>query len=250
MEKSNIVINTLVFIDDLREGIKQSELLRKINSLGIKNIEVRREFIKDFEAELQEIKAVSKELQINLFYSVPDYLYINGELVLDKIEDHFIEASKMDCRNVKLNIGEYYNISTKDASSINNLCDKYSILLTIENDQTKDNGRVIKIKEFLQVSKELGIKISCTFDMGNWFWQKEDPEENANILKSYVTYIHLKDVIVSDNPHAVFLDEGVLPWRSILGMFDKNIPVAIEYPCSPDTLARLKVEIDKLISAN
>jgi sugar phosphate isomerase/epimerase len=171
-------------------------------------------------------------------------------LLKDKIENYFNEASKMNCRNVKLNIGEYYNISTKNASDINLLCDKYSIKLTIENDQTKDNGKVQKIKDFLQLSEKYGMKLSSTFDIGNWLWQKEDPVENANILKPYVTFIHLKDVIVADKPQAVFLDEGLIPWRSILGMFDKKIPVAIEYPCTPDTLPRLKEEIDKLINAN
>lgn len=250
MKKINIVINTLVFLDDLTNGVKQSELLKSIHSLGIKKAEVRREFIKDFEVELQEIRTVSEELQIELYYSVPDYLYINGELAVDKIEDHFIEASKMNCKNVKLNVGEYHDISIENASSINRLCDKYSILLTIENDQTEENGRIQKIKEFLQVSKKLGMKINCTFDVGNWLWQEEDPEKNAAILKPYVTYIHLKDVIVRDKPMVVFLDEGGIPWRSILGIFDENIPVAIEYPCSPDTLARLKTEIDKLIKVN
>lgn len=250
MIKDNIVINTLVFLEDLMNGVKQSELLKSIHSLGINNVEVRREFIKDFEVELQEIRTVSKELQIELYYSIPDYLFIKGELAIAKIENYFNEASKMNCRNVKLNIGEYYNISTKNASDINLLCDKYSIKLTIENDQTKDNGKVQKIKDFLQLSEKYGMKLSSTFDIGNWLWQKEDPVENANILKPYVTFIHLKDVIVADKPQAVFLDEGLIPWRSILGMFDKKIPVAIEYPCTPDTLPRLKEEIDKLINAN
>jgi sugar phosphate isomerase/epimerase len=130
------------------------------------------------------------------------------------------------------------------------LCDKYSIKLTIENDQTKDNGRVNKIKTFLQLSEKLGMKISCTFDMGNWLWQKEDPVENANSLKPYITYIHLKDVIIGDTPQAAFLDEGIIPWRSILEIFDENVPVALEYPCSPDVLARLKSEINKLTKTN
>jgi sugar phosphate isomerase/epimerase len=250
MEKSNIVINTLAFLDDLNNGVKQSELLRAIHSLGIKKAEIRREYIKDFTVELQDIRNTSEELQIELYYSVPDYLYINGELAADKIEGYFIEACRMNCKNVKLNIGKYHNVSIENAFIINSLCNKYSIKLTIENDQTEENGRIGKIKEFLRASDLIGMEISCTLDIGNWLWQKEDPEENAKILKPYVTYIHLKDAIVTDHPQAAFLDEGLIPWRSILGIFNKNIPVAIEYPCSPDTLARLQAEIDKLIKVN
>lgn len=250
MEKSNIVINTLVFLDELENGVQQSELLRSIYALGVKKVEVRREFIKDFNDELKKIKTASQELGIDIYYSVPDYLYINGKLAVDKIEGYMIEADKMNCRNVKLNIGNYHDISTDDAYALNSLCDKYSIKLTIENDQTEDNGKVDKIKTFLQQSKKLGMKLSCTFDIGNWLWQKEDPIENANILNPYVTYIHLKDVIMMDKPQAAFLDEGIIPWRKILEIFDKDIPTAIEYPCFPDTLSRLKSEIDKLTEAN
>lgn len=249
MEKSDIVINTLVFLDDLKNGVKQSELLKSIGSVGIKRCEVRREFIQDFDVELQEIKAASEVLQIELFYSVPDYIYTNGELNTCKIEGYFKEANKMNCRNVKLNIGEYGEISIEDVSGINSLCNKYSIALTIENDQTEENGRIQKINEFLQLAKKLGMKIGYTFDMGNWLWQGQDSMENAKILKPYVTYIHLKDVILRDKPQTAFLDEGVIPWRSILGIFDNGIPVAIEYPCSPDTLTRLGTEIDKLVKA-
>jgi sugar phosphate isomerase/epimerase len=207
MEKNNIVINTLVFLDDLKNGVKQSDLLKSIHSAGIKNAELRREFIKNFDAELNEIKAVSKELKITLFYSVPDYLYINGALNVNKIEHYFMEANKMACENIKLNIGDYNSISPEDVSIINSLCSKYSIVLTVENDQTKENGRVEKINEFLQLAKKLGMKLGCTFDIGNWLWQKQDPIENANILKPYVTYIHLKDVVSWDKPQAVYLDE-------------------------------------------
>jgi sugar phosphate isomerase/epimerase len=120
------------------------------------------------------------------------------------------------------------------------------IKLTVENDQTEENGRSEKMKSFLETAKELDIKISCTFDVGNWLWQKEDPTENAYKLKPYVTYIHLKDAYVDGKPQAAFLDKGIIPWRNILGIFDKSVPVAIEYPCNPDALARLEEEIAKL----
>jgi sugar phosphate isomerase/epimerase len=249
MIKDNIVINTLVFLEDLNNGVKQAKLLRDIYDLGITKAEVRREFIKDFEVELQEIRNVSEELQMELYYSVPKYLYINGELKTEEIEEYFKEAYKMNCRNVKLNIGDYHHITLENASEINLLCHKYSIKLTIENDQTKENGKVQKIKEFLETAEGLDMKVSGTFDVGNWLWQEEDSTENAYKLKPYITYIHLKDAYIKDKPQAVRLDQGIIPWRNILGVFDKGIPVAIEYPIYPDTLQRLKQEINKLQEA-
>lgn len=246
MDKNNIVINTLVFLDELNSGVKQSSLIRDIHALEIRKAEVRREFIKDFEVELQEIRAAAEELQMELYYSVPKYLYVDGQLNTDEIEGYFKEAERMNCRNVKFNIGDYNNITSENVYKINSLCDKYSIKLTVENDQTEENGRSEKIKTFLETAKKLDMKISCTFDVGNWLWQKEDPTENAYKLRPYVTYIHLKDAYVEGKPQAAFLDKGIIPWRSILDIFDKNVPVAIEYPCNPDALARLKEEIAKL----
>lgn len=250
MQKSNIVINTLVFLEDLNNGVKQSKLLKDIHGLGINKVEVRREFIKDFDTELQEIRVISEKFEMEIYYSVPRYLYVGGELNIDEIEQSFSEAAKMNCRNVKLNIGDYNHISSENVCEINSLCDKYWVVLTVENDQTKENGQVIKIKEFLTAAQTFGMKVSCTFDIGNWLWQKEDPKENTYKLKPYVTYIHLKDVYMNDKPKAELLDQGVIPWRSILEIFDKNIPVAIEYPCFPDTLAVLKKEISKLQEVN
>lgn len=246
MEKDNIVINTLVFMNSLDDGVKQSSLLRDIHALGIEKVEVRREFIKSFDEELQEIRKTAEELQIELYYSVPRCLYDDGELKTSEIEECFIEANKMGCENVKMNIGDYHHISNEDVCKVNSLCNKYSIKLTVENNQTEEEGRSDKIKEFLETSEKLGLKVYCTFDIGNWLWLKEDPKENAYILKKFTTYIHLKDVSMNGEPQTVLLDEGVIPWRSILGIFDKSIPVALEYPCYPDTLTRLKAEIDKL----
>jgi sugar phosphate isomerase/epimerase len=250
LEKNNIVINTLVFLEDLKNGVKQSKLLRDIHDLGITKAEVRREFIKDFEVEQQEIRNVLEELQMELYYSVPKCLYVDGELKDEEVEEYFKEAYKMNCRNVKLNIGEYHRITLENVFEINSLCDKYAINLTIENDQTEDNGRSNKIKEFLEIAEGLGMKVSCTFDVGNWLWQEEDPVENAYKLKPYVTYIHLKDAYMEDKPQAALLDRGIIPWRNILGTFDKSIPVAIEYPIYPETLRRLEEEINKLQEVN
>lgn len=246
MKKSNIVINTLVYLNELKNGERQSNLLKQIHSLGMSKAEVRREFISNFQTELQEIRVISEELQMELFYSVPSYLYVESKLNVKDIEQSFYEASIMKCRNVKFNIGDYTDISAENVYKLNSLCDKYSVKLTVENDQTEENGQVDKIYTFLQSAQSMGMKVSCTFDIGNWLWQKEDPIENSYKLKPYVTYIHLKDAYVKDKPEATLLGQGVIPWRSILEIFDKSIPVAIEYPCSPDTYATLKEEINKL----
>ena len=53
------------------------------------------------------------------------------------------------------------------------------------------------------------LNINAAFDIGNWVWQNENVEENANRFKSYVTYIHIKDVTKVEGIRASLLDEGV-----------------------------------------
>ena len=245
MNEKNIVVNTLVFLKNLNDGLAQSELLKPVYDLEVNNIEIRREYIKDFDNELKRIKELSEDLNMTIYYSVPEVIYDNGQLNKKQIEKYFNEANKMNCNKVKLNIGKYNEISQDDVKEINNLIDKYSINLTIENDQTELCGKVNYIKDFLEGAKALGMKISFTFDIGNWIWQKEDPIKNAYILKHYVTYIHLKDVHIDNTPKTSFLDEGDIDWRRIINIFNEDIPIALEYPCE-NTMTNLKKEIGKL----
>lgn len=66
MKKNQIVINTLVYLEDLQAGVPQSEMVDWVHELGVKNIEVR-EFIKDRQ-ELQDIKNKSEQYGMNIFF--------------------------------------------------------------------------------------------------------------------------------------------------------------------------------------
>lgn len=243
MDSKKLVINTLVFIDDLKSGITQSTIIDKIKELGIKNVEVRREFIKDFNKEIIDIKEKSNKYKINLFYSVPEWIFKENKLRYKEIEGYFIEANKMNCKNVKLNIGEVEELLIEDVNRIENLCNRYNIKATIENDQTFENGRAEKIYKFLKRNRELGGSISFTFDVGNWIFQNEDPSINAEILNEFVTYIHLKNV--DENRGNTLIDKGILNLKNILDKLPKDVPMALEYPCK--SMDEIKLEINKAL---
>lgn len=244
MDNEKLVINTLVFIDDLKSGVPQSIIIDKVQELGIKNVEVRREFIKDFTREIVDIKEKTNKYKINLFYSIPEWIFKENKLRDKEIEGYFIEANKMNCENVKLNIGEVNELLIEDVNKIEELCKKYNINLTIENDQTFENGRAEKIYKFLKRNRELGGSISFTFDVGNWIFQNEDSIINAEILNEFVTYIHLKNV--DENRGNTLIDKGILNLKNILDKLPKDLPMAIEYPCY--SIDELRLEIDKALN--
>ncbi len=244
MRIEDLVINTLVFIDDLKNGQLQSEILDKIIKIGIQNIEVRREYIKDFSKELVDIREVANKNNITLFYSVPETLFKEGKLRKLDIEQYFNEAYKMNCNYIKMNIGQVNELSKEDTDIISELCNKYSVYLTVENDQTEENGRCDKIYNFLSLNRKLGGNISFTFDVGNWIFQEEDPIKNAERLKEFVTYIHLKNV--DDNKGNSLIDKGILDLEKILEILPKGLPMALEYPCA--SIDEVQGEINKVLN--
>ena len=98
-----IGINLLVFKEDLDNGRKQSEILKEISNLDLSIAEVRREYIKNFEEELYEIRQESEKYKLEIFYSVPEKISIYGKLNND-IEEYFKEAKIMNATHIKFNI--------------------------------------------------------------------------------------------------------------------------------------------------
>ncbi|WP_066891695.1 sugar phosphate isomerase/epimerase [Clostridium nigeriense] len=243
MKSDKLVINTLVLLDDLKKGISQSDIMDKINEMGIKNVEIRREFIKDFHEEIIRIREKANKNNMKLFYSVPEWLFKENNLRINEIEGFFNEAYKMNCHNIKMIIGEVNEITKEDSKIINDLCERYSIKLTVENDQTAENGRVEKIYNFLKRNRELGGNISFTFDVGNWIFQDEDPIKNAEILNSFVTYVHLKNI--DESRGNTLIDKGILSLKDILNKLPKDLPMALEYPCC--SMEEIKLEIKKAL---
>lgn len=243
MEKEKLVINTLVFLNDLKNGVEQSVIIDKVNEIGIKNVEVRREFIKDFNNEIVDIKEKASKYNMDLFYSVPEWLFKGDKLRRNEIEEYFNEAYNMNCHNVKINIGDITELSVEDVNIIEGLCEKYNIKLTVENDQTEENGRSEKIYSFLKKNRELGGNISFTFDVGNWIFQEEDSVKNSELLKDFVAYVHLKNV--DKDGKNTLLDKGILNIEKILNNLPKNLPMALEYPCT--SIEEVELEIKKAL---
>lgn len=247
MKKEELVINTLVYLEQLKEGTLQENLLEPLYTIGIRNVEIRREFICDFQKELLAIRDKAKQYHINLYYSVPELLYQDGKLLDVNLKAYFMEAETMGACQVKLCIGDYKKLEQNDIIRINQLCEEHNMILTIENDQTPENGRSKKIIDFLKESSSLGGKILATFDIGNWLWQNEDPLNNAKLLKPYVTYIHLKDVKGGKVPQTTLLDEGNINWRDVLNELPQ-VPIALEYPCGTNPTKQLEDEMTKLLN--
>lgn len=226
---SEVVINTLVYLDELNANALQSELIKKIKTAGGDSAEIRREFIHDFDSEIPEIKRVAEEQGLNLFYSVPDEIFENGE-VNPRIKGYLDEATKMGIYAIKFNIGDFNNFKGDLVKELSFLNDS-PIQVNVENDQTKISGTKNAMTDFLASVVTNGLDIRYVYDLGNWRFVGEDELEAAKELSQYTRYIHLKDVATIDGkPQVVPLDQGNINWRQVLSLLPGLLPVAIEYP--------------------
>lgn len=226
---SEVVINTLVYLDELNANALQSELIKKIKTAGGDSAEIRREFIHNFDSELPAIKRVSEEQGLHLFYSVPDEIFKKGK-VNPRLKSYLDEASKMGIYAIKFNIGDFANFKGDLVKELSFLSDS-PIQVNVENDQTEISGTKNAITDFLAVVAANELDIRYVYDLGNWRFVGEDELQAAKELAQYTRYIHLKDVAIIDGKSQVVpLDQGDINWRQVLSLLPGLLPVAIEYP--------------------
>ena len=231
MNRQQMVINTIAFMDLVKQGQMQQVFLAESENLGVRTLEVRREFFSGIE-EMRETAHEANRHGISLFYSIPHPLFVEGRLAREEIDRVFTEAEVLCAKAVKWNCGDFAGWTDADLAWMNDRLTRYRGLFTVENDQTMHNGTVEGLHTFLTQAKALGLPIRYTFDVANWAWVGEDPLENAKRMSEFVSYIHLKDVqFIAGVPNAVPLGEGVLPLVEILSVLPKEVPIALEYPC-------------------
>ncbi|MFC0903463.1 sugar phosphate isomerase/epimerase family protein [Clostridium sp. MT-14] len=245
MDKKLVVINTLVFKNYMEKGFKQEEIFEYLNELNLSNIEIRRELIRNFSTEPEMFSKLSKKFGINTYYSVPKYLFVNGQVDKKNILKYVEEAKRFNCKSLKLNLGDYRRYKGNLKEDIKDILNA-KISINIENDQSIDNGTCKNIIEFLEACRKENIDIGYVYDIGNWSWVNEDEMENAKLLKDFTRHIHLKDVKKTANGlKTVLLNEGSIPWKKVLNIFPKDIPVSLEYPC--EDFSVIKEEIKKVL---
>lgn len=237
---------TKIFINTIakEEALSQTEFIQKLSELvlPIEGIEIRRELLPEVpeerEKELAEIAELAARKNWTMMYSVPESLFlkegINPDFTIWMKELHIFNGVAM-----KVNTGEVASIRSADGEQLKELIGKTGIRVTIENDQTVENGTFIATKQALDNIKKSGLPIGYTFDVGNWLVMKESPEKAYQELQQSIDVIHLKNISKEQQP--VLLDEGVAEWTRFIK--EQEI-IVLEYPMK---LSELRTEINRVI---
>lgn len=229
-------VNTLVFYDELNTSTKQQrEYFSLLANMGVPFVEVRREFIRDFDKELELTNKEASKLGLALLYSVPSSLFIN-EAVNPELAIYFKEAKKLGAIQIKLTIGKTNGFTPEAVSELKAIMQNYpDIRISIENDQSIEKGSIAALENFMEDALHNNLKLGLTFDTGNFVYIDEDPLAAANALRKYVNYVHIKNVkrAADNSVEMTLFQNGDLSIKEILDVLDKEerIIAALEYPC-------------------
>ncbi|WP_413731634.1 sugar phosphate isomerase/epimerase family protein [Sodalis sp. RH20] len=214
----------------------QQKLLPTIAGAGAAGVEMRRELLTETDlARLPELAREIAGLGLRCFYSAPEALFTRDGAPNPLLPQLFDEAERLGAERLKLSLGHYS--ATGDMAGLDALLTSRRVLLMVENDQT-ECGALAPISAFLRRARDARLPVGMTFDMGNWRWVGEDPQAAAAELASFVSYIHIKVALPSDNGWRATapLSDGQ-DWRRLLASLPDDVPRAIEFPLEGDDLA-------------
>ncbi|MCZ2490532.1 sugar phosphate isomerase/epimerase family protein [Dellaglioa carnosa] len=241
-----VILNTWIFENDVKNGVKQDELIDRVSKLDVDGIEVRREYFKDLAVELPIIAKKAMQYKLLINYSVPDQVFLDDGVLNPKLAMYFEEGLIMGIKKIKFNIGNFAAF-TGDLKQAFSALPLDKITMNVENDQTELSGRVKALVTFLESAKQHDIPVGYVYDLGNWAFTKQDALKSAESLSQYTDYVHLKNVINNDGNlvTSANLDEGMFNWRVILKHLPKNVAFALEFPMDNKDLIQSQITLLK-----
>lgn len=238
---SKILIAMNSFDADQHQQNDHIALIEQIRLSGADGVEIRKELLSS-SVSLSAINEVIQSSKLMSVYSAPVELFMqNNQLNESVLRDVFKEAQEIQASILKISLGHFMN---KDSSiqslgeTINELVRSYpAIHLTIENDQTIHGGSIEPLLQFFNSCQVVQLPIGMTFDIGNWRYVGEDPFQAAEQLRSYVQYVHMKQVVEENGSWKTTAPSSITPeWQELMSKFPDTNLVAIEFPINTETI--------------
>ena len=222
---------------------------RLAREAGADGVEVRGELLVDAAREIPALADALRGTGAALVYSSPEGLWSDdGALDTGALERAIERTRALGAPRLKMSIGGFGAASRSSFAALAQRLESAGVELLVENDQTVPAGTVPALQRFFGAADEAGLPLAMTFDMGNWHWVGEYPQQAAGALGARVRYVHCKGV--QRQPQrwvAVPLADSAAPWRAVLRALPAGQPWAIEYPLQgDDLLAGTRREIAQL----
>ncbi|HAT1650528.1 TPA: sugar phosphate isomerase/epimerase [Klebsiella oxytoca] len=246
MARKIIVVTAAYGNDHVKALGGQSAVLPFIAGSGADGVEIRRElFTPDELSRLAELAADIERRGLLVCYSAPEALFAADGSLNPRLSDFLLEAQTLNALWLKLSLGHF--IHHDDLEALREILQESGMALVVENDQT-NCGQLAPMQRFKAACRVNQLPITLTFDMGNWLWVGDSPEEAARHLAPAVSYIHVK----AAEPHhsqfrAVPPDEASARWLALLNNLPADAPRGIEFPLTGHDLTAVTRRYVKLL---
>ncbi|WNS81423.1 hypothetical protein RRU94_11530 [Domibacillus sp. DTU_2020_1001157_1_SI_ALB_TIR_016] len=223
----------------------QAFLFKQLIESDIKGVEIRRELLTPSDRPLEQFQTEHYTV-----YSAPVELFqADGTFNKENLQIVVQEMTEIKADTLKLPLGSFM----KGKSNVKEMDHFFRKALPagtqwlVENDQTKQGGTIEPLAAFLEICSEEGMEAGLTFDTGNWRYTGESVQKAFHVLKSYIRYLHVKQV--NETPEG--LQTVAIPlgksaeWEMILELLPAAVPVALEFPLSMNDLFLYKNYIEK-----
>ncbi|RDI40931.1 sugar phosphate isomerase/epimerase family protein [Falsibacillus pallidus] len=231
MQNVIVPLNSFDSFEVLENG--QASFIELIAKSGAFGVEIRRELLSSYEQELEKIKQEIDRFGLFTVYSAPVELWREDHQFNEAaIRQVYQEGEILGAKWLKVSLGHYKKAESNLGELIPFLNKQKDIQLLVENDQTLHSGNIKSLKTFFESANEEGVPVKMTFDAGNWFYSKEDPNAALEELSPYVIYLHLKQV--EKGPITVPLQKnGDHSWKTIMRQLSPEMIKALEFPIEP-----------------
>lgn len=229
MSRKIMVVTAAYGADRVRQAGGQRAMLPVIAGAGADGVEIRREFFSS--DELMALPALGESIELLgllACYSAPAPLFMPDGTLNPDLPRYLREASTLNALWLKVSLGHFSDKHRLE--DLRTLLDESGMTLVVENDQT-DCGQLAPMQRFKAACRVMALPVTLTFDMGNWLWVGDSPEEAARQLAPAVSYIHVKAAV----PHkaqfrAVAPDQTDSRWQDLLNQLPADAPRGIEFP--------------------
>lgn len=229
MGRKIMVVTAAYGAEQVRQAGGQRAMLPVIAGAGADGVEIRRELFNS--EELLALPALGESIELLgllACYSAPAALFMPDGTLNPDLPRYLSEASTLNALWLKVSLGHFSD--TQPLHALRALLDESGMALVVENDQT-DCGQLAPMQRFKASCRVNQLPVTLTFDMGNWLWVGDSPEEAARHLAPAVSYIHVK----AAEPHhahfrAVPPDEAPARWLALLDNLPADAPRGIEFP--------------------
>ncbi|EML4355699.1 sugar phosphate isomerase/epimerase family protein [Enterobacter hormaechei] len=229
MSRKIMVVTAAYGADQVRQAGGQRAMLPVIAGAGADGVEIRRELFSN--DELMALPALGESIELLgllACYSAPAPLFMPDGTLNPDLPRYLSEASALNALWLKVSLGHFSDKQPLEA--LRTLLDESGMTLVVENDQT-DCGQLAPMQRFKAACRVMALPVTLTFDMGNWLWVGDSPEEAARQLAPAVSYIHVKAAV----PHkaqfrAVAPDQTDSRWQDLLNQLPADAPRGIEFP--------------------